>query len=89
VNGLHESVPVPTVFPADLVERVHAQGVRRVAGLRDALLACYSRALLPAEAGMPWARAGRLVDLAGYRSYPSAPGLPAPTQVNRDHDELP
>ena len=70
VNGMHDSVPDIPSFPRSLLreeqspERVFAQG------LDDILLRCYQDGTLPGEARVPWAAAGRTVNLEGYRHFP-------------------
>lgn len=77
INGAQESPEEITVFPDDLVRRCAGEGdageVSWVAGLPEALTGCYENAVLPAEAGHAWARAGRPVALDGYCWFPSRP----------------
>ena len=67
VGGAQESAGGVTDFPRREVVVEGEPGSRRtwVRGLGEALADCYERFLLPAEAGLPWARPGRPVDLAG------------------------
>jgi predicted dehydrogenase len=70
VNGMHESVNEPTSFPETLVVSDDQAGRRSVPGLNQMLTQCYERHVLPAEAGAGWARAGAVVDLDGYDTFP-------------------
>jgi predicted dehydrogenase len=77
-NGAQDSTGSPHEFPRELL-RVNGPPPRRVtwvAGLAQALRDCYDAGALPSELGIDWARAGRRVDLRGYRHFPG--GHPAP-----------
>jgi predicted dehydrogenase len=72
VNGLQDSRPEPVEVPAGLrrVER-HGNSERvRIEGLDEIWERCFEESRLPFELGVPWARAGRPVDLRDYRSFP-------------------
>jgi predicted dehydrogenase len=71
-NGAQDSAGAPTDFPREQV-RVKGEPPQRlvwVAGLAEALRQCYAGGVLPSEAGLSWARAGRPVDLRAYRHFP-------------------
>jgi predicted dehydrogenase len=71
-NGAQDSAGAPVDFPRELVH-VKGESPQRlvwVAGLAEALRQCYAAGVLPSEAGLSWACAGRLVDLRGYRYFP-------------------
>lgn len=70
VNGMHDSVSGVTSFPSSFVRRQGAPERLFVAGLDEMLLGCYKKRILPSEAGVEWAVAGRTVDLAGYHHFP-------------------
>jgi predicted dehydrogenase len=70
VNGMHESVTAIPPFPEAMLRREQSPDRVYAAGLDDVLLRCYRDGSLPAEAGAPWAVAGRTVSLAGYRHFP-------------------
>ncbi len=70
VNGMHDSVPEIAAFPASLIRRERSPERVYVEGLDDILMRCYREGRLPSEAGVPWATAGRSVDLAGYDYFP-------------------
>jgi hypothetical protein len=74
VNGMHESVSAPVSFPDAMVVRDDEAGRRYVPALNETLSQCYQRHLLPAEADVSWARAGLLVDLDGYDTFPRGGG---------------
>lgn len=73
VNGIAESAPDPGGFPAERVRRLGGADRRLtcVEGLAEQLQACYREGALPSELGLPWARAGKTVDLRGYASFPA------------------
>jgi predicted dehydrogenase len=69
VNAMHDSVPDIVPFPEGLV--MMRDGDRlSVPGLDGALLRCYERWSLPSEMGVPWARAGRTIDVTHYSDFP-------------------
>ncbi len=75
INGMQESLPDITEFPEKLVkfkkdEQGNKQGVY-VEGLSDILLDCYNKWELPHELGVEWAKAGREINLTGYKHFPS------------------
>lgn len=77
VNGAQDSCGPPVTFQRELVQ-IAGQAPRRqtwVTGLAETLQRCYADSALPSELGVPWARAGRPIDLRGYRHYPG--GQPA------------
>lgn len=74
VNGMHESMSEPIALPDAAVVRDDAAGRCSVPGLNETLGQCCERHLLPAEAGVSWARAGLLVDLDGYDTFPRGGG---------------
>ncbi|MCB0111785.1 MAG: Gfo/Idh/MocA family oxidoreductase [Caldilineaceae bacterium] len=69
VNGMHESMPTVQTLPKELY---HQDGeLTWVEGLQEALQRCYAQNVLPSEQGdLPWSRAGRVVDLGDYESFP-------------------
>ncbi len=76
-NGAQDSAGAPSDFPSGL-RRVNGEAPRRltwVSGLAQTLQDCYAAGALPSELGIDWARAGRHVDLRGYRYFPG--GRPA------------
>ncbi len=73
MNGAQESMAhIATFDPRLLRRRDTSEGTLTfVEGLGQALLNCAERHVLPSEAGLEWARAGREVGLRGYRRFPS------------------
>lgn len=69
VNGMHESMPTVQTLPK---ERYRQDGeLTWVEGLQETLQRCYAQNVLPSECGdVPWSRAGRLIDLTEYDSFP-------------------
>jgi len=74
VNGMHESMPTVQMLPQ---EHYQQDGeLRWVDGLQETLKRCYAQNVLPSECGdLPWSRAGRVIDLRGYESFPQNPTL--------------
>lgn len=72
MNGMQESATPIAGFPAEMVSRQGDEGTRVtvVAGLDAALIRAYEQGRLPAELGLPWAVAGREIDLQGYERFP-------------------
>jgi hypothetical protein len=72
MNGLQESAEIVPFEPS--LMKIEGEGGDRltwVPGLGKVFTQCYEKALLPAEAHIPWARPGRKVDLRNYKSFPS------------------
>ena len=73
MNGMQESMPEIVQFPKDLI-RIEGEPGKRLAfveGLADALTRCYEPGKLPSELALPWAFAGKEIDLTDYKSFPS------------------
>ncbi len=70
MNGAQESCPIADFGPLARSVDGPSAPLMVVEGLAEALLACKARRQLPSEAGYAWARAGRVVDLAGYDHFP-------------------
>jgi predicted dehydrogenase len=76
VDGMQDSAGEAAEFPAAL-KRESSNGPSTwtwVEGLDEALEKGFASSRLPSEMGLPWAKPGHPVDLAGYREFP-APGL--------------
>ncbi len=83
MNGIQDSMPDISDFPAGLVRTVEGPGARRlsvetpgarrrvVEGLDEALTACYEAGKLPSEMGLPWGVRGTKIDLREYTTFPS------------------
>ena len=55
------------------LRRAIGEGEKRVwvvPGLADVLRKCYEKNKLPSELGVPWAKAGKVVDLTDYHQFP-------------------
>jgi predicted dehydrogenase len=74
INGLQDSASEVVEIPAALrtVERSGSSEWICIRDLDEAWERCFEERLLPSEAGVPWARTGRLVDLAGYGNFPGS-----------------
>lgn len=74
VNGMHESMPTVQSLPNERYR--HDGELTWVEGLQEALKGCYTQNVLPSERGnLRWSRAGRVVDLRDYESFPQNPTL--------------
>ena len=72
VNGIHESMPQATEFPAELVSQT-GEGPKRlvyVEALAEILRRSFDSGLLPSEIGVPWARRGWAIDVRDYGWFP-------------------
>lgn len=71
-NGAQDSAGSPIDFPRELVN-LKGESPKRlvwVTGLADVLRGCYAGSVLPSEASVSWARAGRRIDLRNYKHFP-------------------
>ncbi len=73
MNGAQESAGHVVEVPPDVIETSEADDpVTTIRGMLALAVQCYEHALLPSELGsVPWARAGRPINLAGYTTFPS------------------
>jgi len=73
VNGAQESAGGIVEVPAEQVVRVNDDDpVTTISNLESLVVQCYEHGLLPSELGsVPWAKAGRPVDLSNYKLFPS------------------
>lgn len=69
INGMQESVPRIGQFPEKLLKYDESTKMTWVEGLNDVLKQCYREWKLPHEIGVEWAKAGKAVDLRGYRYF--------------------
>jgi predicted dehydrogenase len=72
LNGAQDSMPAIGEFPQALLKVEGDPGKESVCveGLAEAFADCYETSRLPSEAGIPWARKGRPIDLSEYQSFP-------------------
>lgn len=73
VNGIQESMPEIQDFPESLI-RQSGEGDERVVyaeGLHQILNHAFAAGMLPFEMNVPWAFAGREMDLREYQDFPS------------------
>jgi predicted dehydrogenase len=69
MNGVQESSEIHP-FPVHLRREEEDRGW--IEGLSDLFFDCYQKGLLPSERDdIPWARAGKIVDLREYREFPA------------------
>lgn len=74
LNGAQESMPEIVQIPDELrdVDGEGEEAQTSIRGVQAAFIQCYNEALLPSEhGGIPWAQAGRKVDLRGYDRFPT------------------
>ena len=67
--GTYESSAVHPL-PADMLSRGQ-EGVIVAAGMTDLVMRGFEERALPSEMGIPWARAGEVIDLQGYDYFPT------------------
>jgi predicted dehydrogenase len=72
LNGAQDSMPRIRNFPRALVKATGDRGSRAISvtGLDRVLMECYEKGTLPSEAGVAWSRKGKVIELAGYESFP-------------------
>jgi len=83
VDGMHDSVPEIPALPVSLLRLETSPERVWTAGLDDLLRRCYRDGTLPAETGVPWAVAGRRVELGDYRSFPGGGPRPDAGETQR------
>ncbi len=73
IDGAQESMPEIAPFPFHLLDIRGESGKRSIVvrGLAEILKSCYEAGALPSDLGAPWSRRGQVIDLAGYRHFPS------------------
>jgi predicted dehydrogenase len=73
LNGAQESMAKVEPFSPSLLDIRGEPGKRSIVvrGLAETLKSCYERNLLPSDLGAIWSRKGRVIDLTGYRHFPS------------------
>jgi predicted dehydrogenase len=69
INGMHESVPEIINFPKLLIRKETDRQLTWVDGLKEVLLECYEDWILPSEKEIWWAKAGKKIDLNGYKYF--------------------
>jgi predicted dehydrogenase len=76
INGTHESAREAAAFPESIVKISGLTGERLtwVTGLADVLRRCYDQEVLPSALGLPWAQAGRPVNVRDYDIFPCQTG---------------
>ncbi|MBX3013579.1 MAG: Gfo/Idh/MocA family oxidoreductase [Caldilineaceae bacterium] len=75
INGMHESMPVVTDFPTELVQQEN--DLTWVSGLQETLAASYAQNCLPSELGTAaWARPGQVITMDAYTHFPQSPTWP-------------
>ncbi|MDQ3441806.1 MAG: Gfo/Idh/MocA family oxidoreductase, partial [Planctomycetota bacterium] len=69
LQAAQDSMPSPLPFPRAIVRVEGEPGMRKtwVEGLEEVLARSYDEFRLPSELNVPWARAGRAVDVAEWR----------------------
>jgi predicted dehydrogenase len=70
INGIQESMPDIVTFPRSVIQRDEELQRWWVKGLDEVLVKCYQKGVLPSESGVPWAKAGWMVDLEDYHYFP-------------------
>ena len=77
MNGAQESAGGIVEVPADQMVRVTDDDpITTIRNLESLAVQCYEHGLLPSELGsVPWAKAGRTIDLSNYKIFPSYTSL--------------
>ncbi len=72
VNGAQDSMPEVTPFPTEQVRTTttDSRTITWAEGLAEAMGEAFEKNALFSERGVPWARAGREVDITGYKTFP-------------------
>jgi predicted dehydrogenase len=72
INGAQLSMPDIVPFPADQIITVGEPGNRQITvrNLEALMTACYDRMRLPSEAGAPWGRPGKIIQLKTLTTFP-------------------
>ena len=68
--SIQDSVAEIVTIPKNFQQEDTAAGRIWVNDLAKVFYKCYQKGVLPSEAGVPWARCGRLIDLTQYRYFP-------------------
>jgi predicted dehydrogenase len=72
INGSQESMQMIKAFPTEMIKLSESaadeEKVTYAQGLDDILEECYNSWMLPNERGVSWAKAGKLIDLIGYKA---------------------
>ncbi len=86
MNGMQESVPEIRTLPESLIYRDPGEKRRFAKGLDRELYDCYVKGLLPSEARLSWACAGRHVNLENYRYFPDKEPSIIQTAVDKEKE---
>jgi predicted dehydrogenase len=70
MNGMQESAPEIKTFPESLIHRDNNKKRWFAKGLDKSLYECYIKGILPSEAKLSWACAGKQVNLENYHHFP-------------------
>lgn len=77
LNGAHDSMPEIVDLPESIIKVTdEADGDKSIwaEGLGEVFEKCYEDGVLPSEAGVPWSKAGRKIDLREYQGFPGGKG---------------
>ncbi len=73
VNGMQDSMRDIVDFPKNLLHHDESMWLGEkgiwVEGLGETLKECWEKWMLPSEMGVPWAKAGKRIDLKSYSGY--------------------
>ena len=84
MNGMQESAPEIRTLPESLIHRDADEKRWFGKGLDQELYDCYVKGILPSEAKLSWACAGKRVNLENYRHFPG--GEPPTVQAAVDKE---
>lgn len=86
MNGMQESAPEIRALPESLIHRDTDEKRWFAKGLDRSLYECYVKAILPSEAKLSWACAGKQFNLEHYRYFPGGE-VPIPqTAVDKEKE---
>jgi len=86
INAMQESAPEIRTFPESLIHRDSDEKRWFAKGLDRALYECYIKGILPSEAKLSWACAGKQVSLENYRYFPGGEQPITQTAVDKEKE---
>ncbi|MDK2903429.1 MAG: hypothetical protein PWQ93_1348 [Clostridiales bacterium] len=69
INGAHQSMPDIVDFPSELIIKEGQPAITHVKALENIMMECFGQNKLPSEIGIPWAKSGKPISLAGYECF--------------------
>lgn len=69
INGMQDSMPDIQDFPQEYIRYDDVRQITWVEGLAEVMKECFKEWKLPSELNVPWAKAGREIDLRNYTEF--------------------